>query len=262
MKILVIGDIFGKSGRRVVKENLPGLLAMTKADFVIANGENLAGGFGFTRETLDEMFAAGVDVITSGNHVWDKKEALDITVKDERVLRPANYPDSAPGVGFRVFEKNGHKMAVINLMGRVFMDATDCPFKKADELVAKAREETNIVIVDMHAEATSEKQAMGYFLDGRVSAVFGTHTHVQTADERILPRGTAFISDVGMSGPIHSIIGVRTEIILKRFTQKLPERFQEAHGPGMLSAAIFEVDDVTGSGKSVKRIQTEEQANA
>ena len=258
MKILAIGDVFGKVGRRMVKNNLPGLITMMKPDFVIANCENLAGGFGITKETLEEMFEAGVDVATSGNHVWDKKEALDLVEKESRLLRPANYPDIAPGRGFGVFEKDGKKIAVINLLGRVFMDAVDCPFQKVEAVLSSVKDETNIVLIDMHAEASSEKEAMGYYLDGRVSAVYGTHTHVQTADEKILPRGSAFISDVGMTGPSHSIIGVRPEIILKRFTQKLPERFQEAHGPGQFCAAIIELDDVTGFAKSIKRIQTEE----
>ena len=176
MKILVIGDVFGKVGRRMVKNNLPGLLAMIKPDFVIANCENLAGGFGITKETLEEMFSAGVDVATSGNHVWDKKEALDLAEKEPRLLRPANYPDIAPGRGFGVFEKNDKKIAVVNLMGRVFMDAVDCPFQKAELILSSVKAETNLVMVDIHAEATSEKEAIGYFLDGRVSAVYGTHT--------------------------------------------------------------------------------------
>lgn len=259
MKILAIGDIFGKVGRRMVKNSLPGLIDMTKADFVVANAENLAGGFGLTKPTLDEMFEAGVDAVTTGNHVWDKKEALQLAEKEPRLLRPLNYPVTTPGKGLGYYEKNGKKIALINLMGRVFMDAVDCPFQKIEEVIKSVREETNIILVDMHAEATSEKEAIGFFLDGRVSAVWGTHTHVQTADEKVLPRGTAYISDLGMTGPSHSIIGVRPEIILKRFTQKLPERFEEAHGPGQLNAAIIDLDDVTGFAKSIKRIQTAEQ---
>ncbi|MBI5816734.1 MAG: TIGR00282 family metallophosphoesterase [Nitrospinae bacterium] len=261
MKILVVGDIFGKVGRRILKTSLGNLSAMTKADFVIANAENLAGGFGFTREILPEVFSAGVDAVTTGNHVWDKKEALDIVKMDSRVLRPANYPPTAPGRGSAVFTtKSGAKLGVLNLMGRVYMDALDCPFRRADEELEKLRKETNLIIVDMHAEATSEKMAMGYYLDGRVSAVLGTHTHVQTADEKLLPRGTAYISDVGMTGPSHSIIGVRVDIILKRFLQKLPEKFEEAHGPGQLNAVILEIDDTTGLAKGIKRIQTEDGA--
>lgn len=260
MKILFIGDVFGKSGRRALKTGLAKLVEMFKADFVIANCENLAGGFGFTRETLNEVLSTGVDAVTTGNHVWDKKEALDITASDQRVLRPANYPDGVPGRGSGVFtSKSGVKVGLINLMGRVFMDSLDCPFKAAERELAKVSLDAKIILVDMHAEATSEKQAMGHLLDGRVTAVIGTHTHVQTADERLLMRGTAFITDVGMTGPLHSIIGVRPEIIMKRFMLKLPERFEEAHGPGQLNAVLVEVDDETGKAKGIKRIQTSEE---
>ncbi len=260
MKILVIGDVFGKSGRRTLKTSLGNVVTMFKADFIIANCENLAGGFGFTRETLSEVFATGVDVVTTGNHVWDKKEALDIAAADQRVLRPANYPDGVPGRGSGVFtSKSGTKVGLINLMGRVFMDSLDCPFKAAERELAKVSLDAKIILVDMHAEATSEKQAMAHLLDGRVSAVIGTHTHVQTADERLLMRGTAYITDVGMTGPLHSIIGVRPEIIMKRFMLKLPERFEEAHGPGQLNAVLVEVDDETGKAKGIKRIQTSEE---
>lgn len=260
MKILVIGDVFGKSGRRTLKTSLSNVVTMFKADFIIANCENLAGGFGFTRDTLNEVFATGVDVVTTGNHVWDKKEALDIADADQRVLRPANYPDGVPGRGSGVFtSKSGTKVGLINLMGRVFMDSLDCPFKAAERELAKVSLDAKIILVDMHAEATSEKQAMAHLLDGRVTAVIGTHTHVQTADERLLMRGTAYITDVGMTGPLHSIIGVRPEIIMKRFMLKLPERFEEAHGPGQLNAVLVEVDDETGKAKGIKRIQTSEE---
>ena len=260
MKILFIGDVFGKSGRRALKVGLANVVAMFKADFVIANCENLAGGFGFTKETLNEVLSTGVDAVTTGNHVWDKKEALDITAADQRVLRPANYPDGVPGRGSGVFtSKSGVKVGVINLMGRVFMDSLDCPFKAAERELAKVSLDAKIILVDIHAEATSEKQAMGHLLDGRVTAVVGTHTHVQTADERLLMRGTAFITDVGMTGPIHSIIGVRPEIIMKRFMLKLPERFEEAHGPAQFNAVLVEVDDETGKAKGIKRIQTSEE---
>lgn len=258
MKILILGDVYGHSGRRMVKNRLSNIVAMTKADFVVANGENLAGGFGITRETSDEMFAAGVDVLTAGNHTWDKKEALKLVENESRILRPANIPSTAPGRGAGVYEKNGVKIGVLNLMGRVFMDAIDCPFQRAEEELAKLKAETNIILVDMHAEASSEKKAMGYFLDGRVSVVYGTHTHVPTADDRILTRGTGFQSDVGMTGPIHSVIGVKTEIILKRFTQKLPERFEEAHGPAELNALLVEINPTTGLCKSLSRLHMEE----
>lgn len=243
-----------------MKTGLANVVAMFKADFVIANCENLAGGFGFTKETLNEVLSTGVDAVTTGNHVWDKKEALDITAADQRVLRPANYPDGVPGRGSGVFtSKSGVKIGLINLMGRVFMDSLDCPFKAAERELAKVSLDAKIILVDIHAEATSEKQAMGYLLDGRVTAVVGTHTHVQTADERLLMRGTAFITDVGMTGPLHSIIGVRPEIIMKRFMLKLPERFEEAHGPAQFNAVLIEVDDETGKAKGIKRIQTSEE---
>ncbi|MBI4666665.1 MAG: TIGR00282 family metallophosphoesterase [Nitrospinae bacterium] len=262
MKILVIGDVFGRTGRRMLKTGLANIVNLMKADFVIANCENLAGGFGFTKEMLEEVYAAGVEAVTTGNHVWDKKEALDIAKVDARVLRPANYPEGVPGRGSAVFTtRGGKKVGILNVMGRVFMDALDCPFKAAERELEKLKAETNIVIVDAHCEATSEKQALGYFLDGRVSAVLGTHTHVQTADEKIMSRGTAFITDVGMTGPAHSIIGVRVDIILKRFLQKLPERFEEAHGPGQLNAVLVEVDDLTGLAKNIKRVQTAEPEN-
>jgi len=259
MRVLVVGDIFGRVGRRMIKNGLPNLITMMKADFVVANCENLAGGFGLTRDTLAEMFASGVDVATSGNHVWDKKEALKIADEEPRFLRPANYPACQPGRGSGVFEKEGRKIGVLNLMGRVFMDALDCPFAAADKQLEAMKEETNIIIVDIHAEATSEKEALFFYLDGRVSALFGTHTHVQTADERVLTRGSACITDVGMTGPVNSIIGIRPEIILKRFTQKLPERFEEAHGPGQMTAALIEIDDLTGRAKSIKRFATAEK---
>lgn len=260
MKILAVGDVYGKVGRRTLKEFLPDTVSSTGADIVIANGENLAGGFGMTRDTLADIFNAGVDVVTTGNHVWDKKEALDIVVEDHRVLRPANYPETSPGRGCAIFpSKSGVKVGVINLMGRVFMDSIDCPFKTAERELEKIKNSADVIIVDMHAEATSEKQAMGAYLDGRVSAVYGTHTHVQTADERVLPRETAYITDLGMTGPIHSIIGVRTDIILKRFTQKLPQRFEEATGPGIFTAAIIDVDETTGNARSIKRISRENQ---
>ncbi|VAX19589.1 Uncharacterized protein YmdB [hydrothermal vent metagenome] len=255
MKILVVGDVYGKVGRRTTKKYLPGIVSDTGADFVIANGENLAGGFGLTRDVVNDLVSCGVDAVTTGNHVWDKKEVLEFIGSDERILRPANYPATAPGVGSRVFTaKSGQKVGVINLLGRVFMDAVDCPFQRADEELEKIKEQTGIIIVDMHCEATSEKEAIGLYLDGRVSAVLGTHTHVQTADEKILTRGTAYLTDLGMTGPTHSVIGVRPEIILKRFTQKLPQRFEEATGPGQFCAAIVEVNETTGRAASIKRI--------
>jgi|TARA_B100000959_G_scaffold21478_1_gene20658 hypothetical protein len=255
VRILVIGDVFGRVGRRVLRQGLNNIVTSAKIDFVVANGENLAGGSGVTHDTLEEVFGLGVDVITSGNHIWDKKESLKLLETEKRLLRPANYPAEAPGVGGRTYEaRNGRTIAVLNLLGRVFMDSVDCPFHTADNQIHKLKNESKIILVDMHAEATSEKQAMGHYLDGRVSAIFGTHTHVQTSDAYIMPRSTAYITDVGMTGPIHSIIGVRPEIILRRFVKKIPERFQEASGPGQFNGAVIEVNDDSGLAKSIKSV--------
>ncbi len=256
MKILAIGDIFGKVGRKALKLGLNNIIASTKADFVVANGENLAGGFGVTADTIGEIFKLGVDVITSGNHIWDKKESLHLLETEKRLLRPANYPAQSPGRGSGVYTaKTGQSVGVLNLQGRVFMEALDCPFRRADEELEVLAQQAKIIIVDIHAEATSEKIAMGYFLDGRVSAVFGTHTHVQTTDANILPRKTAYITDLGMTGPIHSIIGVKPEIIMKRFLQKIPERFSEATGPGQFNGVLVEIDDNSGKAKSISTIR-------
>jgi len=262
MKILAIGDVVGRVGRRALSVGLNAIVTNTKADFVLANAENLAGGFGFTRDTVEEMFKLGVDALTTGNHVWDKKEALDLLPREPRLLRPANFPEAAPGKGAGVFtSRGGVKVGVLNLQGRVFMEALDCPFRRAEAELAALSKETKIIIVDMHAEATSEKIAMANFLDGRVSAVVGTHTHVQTADARVFPRGTAYITDLGMTGPSHSIIGIQPEIILKRFLLKIPERFQEAHGPGQFNGALIEIDENTGLARSIKPIQSSYEFN-
>ncbi|MDH5509344.1 MAG: TIGR00282 family metallophosphoesterase [Nitrospinota bacterium] len=256
MRILAIGDIFGRVGRRTLKQGLANIIAMTKVDFVMANGENLAGGFGITRDTVEEVFSLGVDVMTSGNHIWDKKEALQLLETHKNILRPANYPARSPGKGSGVYQsKSGKPVGVINLQGRVFMDALNCPFVQAEQELEKVSSQTKVILVDMHAEATSEKIAMGYLLDGRVSAILGTHTHVQTADAKILPRGSAYISDLGMTGPSHSIIGVQPEIIMKRFLMKLPERFSEAMGPGQFNGVVMEVDEGTGLAKSIEPLR-------
>lgn len=258
MKVLAIGDIFGKVGRRALKLGLNGIVSATKPDLVMANVENLAGGFGVTRPILEEVFSAGVDVATSGNHIWDKKDSLGLLETEPRLLRPANYPDETPGRGGGAFTtRSGLRVGVINLQGRVFMEAIDCPFKRAEKELEWLGKETNILIVDMHAEATSEKIAMGYFLDGRVSAILGTHTHVQTADAKILPRGAAYITDLGMTGPSHSIIGVKPEVIMKRFLMKIPERFTEAMGPAQLNGVIIDINEKTGLAKSIKAISAE-----
>ena len=255
MKILLIGDIVGRPGRVIVERSLIALRDERQIDLVVANCENAAGGAGITPSTADDLFRAGVDVLTSGNHVWKKKEAFELLKLDHRVIRPANYPDGAPGSGSTIVETlAGQKVGVLNVMGRVFMEALDCPFRAAERELARLTLVTPVVIVDMHAEATSEKVAMGWFLDGKVSCVFGTHTHIPTADERILPNGTAFITDVGMTGPYDSVIGRRVDQILERFLHQLPMRSEVAEGNVQLRGLIVDVDPKTGKAQSVERI--------
>lgn len=254
MRILLVGDIIGKKGRQVIRELLPEIRQEYQIDFCIANGENAAGGFGLTQKTANEIFAAGVDTITSGNHIWDKKEIYQI-IENKNILRPLNYPPGVPGRGYDFYKVKDTLLSVINLSGRVFIDELDCPFRVVLPEITKIREKTHNIIVDMHAETTSEKVAMGWYLDGKVSAVIGTHTHVQTADERILPEETAYITDVGMTGPRDSIIGVKKEIILKRFLTQIPLRFEVAKGIGQIGAVVVEIDTFTGKAKSINRIQ-------
>jgi len=254
LKILHIGDIVGKRGRQIIKELVPKIKQEYQIDFCIANGENAAGGFGLTQKTAKEIFSAGIDSITSGNHIWDKKEVYQI-IEDENILRPLNYPPGVPGRGYNFYKVKNDILAVINLSGRVFVDELDCPFRAVISEINKIKEKTKNIIVDMHAEATSEKIAMGWYLDGKVSAVIGTHTHVQTADERILPEGTAYITDVGMTGARDSVIGVKKEIIIKRFLTQIPLRFEVAKGIGQICAVVVEIDSDTGKAKSIIRIQ-------
>jgi hypothetical protein len=255
----MIGDVVGRPGRRAVKENLPGLVRDEQIDLVIANGENAAGGNGITREVARELFAAGVEVITMGNHVWSKKEIINYIDRENRIIRPANYPPGAPGVGFGSYKtKNGVSVGVINLSGRVFMPDMDCPFRCADEILKAFKENSAVILLDFHAEATSEKSAMAYYLDGRVSAVCGTHTHVQTADERILEKGTAFITDVGMTGPRESVIGVKKEPVIEKFLTQMPRKFEVAHGPYQFNAVVIDVDRESGRALNIKRIQNYE----
>lgn len=262
MRVLAIGDVIGRPGRSMLRQVLPNLFQKEKIDFVIANGENAAGGTGITREVAEELFALGVDVLTSGNHVWDKKEAFSLAETESRLLRPYNYPPGAPGRGAGVFvARNGQKIAILNLNGRVFFGPHfDCPFRKADEALADLTRETNVVVLDFHAEATSEKMAMGWYLDGRVSAVLGTHTHVQTADDIVLPGGTAFISDLGMTGPVFSVIGIKKDLVLRRFLTQLPVKFDVASGPRQFCGALLEVDEATGRASSIQRIYVRESA--
>lgn len=255
MKILVIGDIVGKPGRAVVEREIIRLREERNIDLVVANCENAAGGAGITPGIAEELFRAGCDVLTSGNHVWRKREAIDLLKLDPRVLRPANYPDGAPGSGSTIVETlSGIKVGVLNVMGRVFMEPLDCPFRTAEKELARLKLVTPIVVVDMHAEATSEKVAMGWFLDGKVSLVFGTHTHIPTADERILPKGTAFITDVGMCGPYDSVIGRKVDQILERFLSNMPMKSEVAAGNIQLRGLLAEVDPRTGKASAVERI--------
>jgi 2',3'-cyclic-nucleotide 2'-phosphodiesterase len=255
VKLLFIGDIFGKIGRDLVQRALPALVDRHEIALVIANAENSAGGFGITRETGDAILKAGVDVMTSGNHVWDKKEALEYIGLEPRLLRPANYPAGVPGCGTLIARTaQGDEVGVLNIMGRVFMVDIDDPFRVAERELEKLRARTPIVLVDMHAEATSEKLAMGWFLDGKVSAVVGTHTHVQTADDQILPGGTAYLTDVGMTGPHDGIIGVEREPVINRFLTGLPARFEPASGNPKLHAVLIEVDPKSGRATGIERL--------
>lgn len=259
MRLLMIGDVFGHPGRKAVQVNLNELKHEHELDMIIANGENAAGGNGITKETAQELFSAGVDVLTMGNHVWNKKEALEYINHEKRIVRPANYPPGTPGTGANIYEtRRKVKVAVINLAGRAFLQALDCPFRKADELLKNLSEKARVVVVDFHAEATSEKIAMGWYLAGRVSAVCGTHTHVQTADERILPGGTAYITDLGMTGPCDSVIGVKKEIVIKHFITQLPLKFEVASGLFQFNGVIIDIDEITGEAVSIRRIQNYE----
>lgn len=260
MVILHIGDVVGKLGRRAVSEMLPKLIVEHDPGLVVVNGENAAGGNGITASIADTIFSAGADVITSGNHVWAQKEVEDLLNHEARLLRPANYPPGAPGAGAGVYPARNEDLhvGVINLQGRVFMRELDDPFRGADEILEWMAEETPIVIVDFHAEATSEKVALSRYLDGRVSACVGTHTHVQTADERVFPGGTAHITDVGMTGATESIIGVEIEPVLERFRTQRPSRFQPPRtGPAILCGVVVEVDPQSGRAWSIKRIRQE-----
>lgn len=254
MKILFIGDIVGKPGRRAVRELLPEVIEEHRIDLVIANCENAAAGFGVTGEVVEELYRCQVDVLTSGNHVWDKKEILEVLDGYETLLRPANYPPEAPGRGSVVTTApDGISVGVINLSGRVFMQPLDCPFRTADREIGLMKNKAGVIIVDMHAEATSEKIAMGCYLDGRVTAVLGTHTHVQTADEQILPGGTGYITDVGMTGPFDSVIGIRKESILQRFLLQMPNKFDVAKKDVRLQGVTVEIDG-EGRAAGIERI--------
>lgn len=256
MKVLFIGDIVGKVGRHATKALVPAVVNRYKIDLVLANGENAASGFGITDKIASEIFSYGVHVITTGNHVWDKKEFVPQISKEDRVLRPLNYPPGVPGYGSLLYTlHDGRKVAVINISGRVFMANIDCPFRVGREEIERIGKDTKIIVVDFHAEATSEKVAFGYYVDGKVSAVIGTHTHVQTADEKILPGGTAYITDVGMTGPSDSVIGIKKEQIIERFLTNMPMRFEPSGGEAIFSAVIVEIDEKTGMSTAIQRLQ-------
>jgi metallophosphoesterase (TIGR00282 family) len=255
MRILFIGDIFGKPGREIARRAVPALIERESLDFVIANVENSAAGFGVTGDIADTILGYGVDAMTTGNHVWDKKEVLDYIPGQPKLLRPANFPAGAPGRGSYLGKtRSGESIGVINVMGRIFMQPLDDPFAIVLKEIEAMRGKARVIIVDFHAEATSEKVAMGWHLDGKVTAVFGTHTHVQTADDRILPKGTAYLTDAGMTGPHDSIIGVTTEIALGKFVTGLPARFESASTPGRLNGVIVTADLASGKATAIERL--------
>jgi len=256
LKILFIGDIVGNPGRDIVSRLVPVLRREMHLDFVLANAENAAGGSGLTPKVTTELLSSGIDGLTSGDHIWKKREILDFIDQEPRLLRPINYPEGAPGKGSALFTNSkGKKIGVINVLGRVFMQALDCPFKTTRSAVQELQKSTKVILVDMHAEATSEKIALGWFLDGKVSAVVGTHTHVQTADEKILPQGTAYITDVGMCGPFDSVIGRRKEDVIPRFLSGVPLRFEVATEDIRLEGVLLEIDEETGQAHSIQRLQ-------
>ena len=254
MRVLFIGDIVGKPGRRIVRERLFDLVENLDLDLVVANCENTAAGFGITPDLANQLFEAGIDVLTSGNHIFDRKGTDEFLAATPRLLRPANYPDGVAGRGvYQASTSTGVPYAVLNLQGRVYLPTIDCPFRKADELLEEIDGSVKVRLVDFHAEVTSEKIAFGWYLDGRVTAVLGTHTHTQTADERVLPQGTAFITDVGMTGPYDSVIGMNKQASISRFLHGVPTRFEPATGDVRLASVIVEVDETTGQASSIER---------
>ncbi len=256
MNILFIGDVVGNPGREAIKRLLPKIKQREEIDFTVVNSENAAGGAGLTPDIARDLLDMGADVLTNGDHIWDRKEILEAIDKEQRILRPLNYPEGAPGSGSVVMHsKTGAKVGVMNLVGRVFMKAVDCPFKAAVREIEKIKTQASIIVVDMHAEATSEKLALCFYLDGLVSAVCGTHTHIQTADERIFPKGTAYITDLGMTGAFDSVLGRRPEQIIRRFVTGLPTRFEMADSDIQLQGVVINCDEKTGKSGSIKRIQ-------
>lgn len=256
MKVLFVGDVVGSIGRKMLIESLPALKAKYRPQLTIVNGENAAAGRGITEKIYKEFLQAGVDVITMGNHTWDNRDIFEFIGNEKiKMIRPANFPEGTPGLGYKIIQINQHKIAVINVQGRVFLNALDDPFRKMDVILEEIGDETNCIFVDFHAEATSEKQAMGWYLDGRVSAVVGTHTHIQTNDARILPQGTAYLTDAGMTGAYDSILGVERHIILEKFLTQLPVRHEiPEEGRKLLSGCYIEIDDRTGKATKIENI--------
>lgn len=255
MKLLFVGDVYGRTGRQMIEDYLPKLKNKFQPTVTIVNAENAAHGKGLTKKIYHKLLESGADMLTMGNHTWDNREILEFVDEAKQLVRPANFPEGTPGTGIRYIHlPHNRQVAVINLQGRVFLPALDDPFRSADELINEARKKTPIIFVDLHAETTSEKLALGWYLDGRVSAVVGTHTHVQTADERIFPQGTAYLTDVGMTGPYNGIIGVQRAAVTKRFVTAMPVRFESEEGPGQLGAVLIQIDDKTGKATEINRI--------
>lgn len=259
MRVLMVGDICGSPGRQAAARHIPALRKKYEIDFVVANGENAAAGSGLTRKVLDELQRMEIDVITSGNHIWDKKEVFQFIDDEPYLVRPANYPPGTPGKGYCVFPWKEKKVGIINLSGRSFMPPMDCPFRAADALLAKLDHQCDLILLDFHAETTSEKMAMGWYLDGKITCLVGTHTHIQTADERILPKGTAYITDLGMVGPWNSVLGVDKDLVLKKFRTALPVRFEIAEAPNVFCGVVLSIDDASNRVQEITRIMLREE---
>ncbi len=259
MKILFVADIFGRPGRRIVAQFVPQLKKHYEIDVCIGNCENIAGGLGVTPKTAKEIFSSGIDILTSGNHLWDRKEIIDYLAKEKRILKPANYPPGVPGNDYYIQQvPSGRKLAILNLQGRTFIQNIDCPFRIADKFIKLLANETNLIFVDFHGEATAEKMAFAWYVDGRVSAVVGTHTHIQTADERVLPKGTAYITDAGMTGPHNSVIGIKIKNAVERFIKQTPNKFEVAKKNLILNGVIIEINEENGKAISIERLQIPE----
>ena len=259
MRIMAVGDVVGRSGRRAFCKHTPKLKSEKNIDIVIVNGENAAHGKGLTYDTFMELLSGGADIVTSGNHIWDNRDVMRVINQEPFLIRPANYPEGVPGKGFCIYPHRDKNIGVLNLSGRTFMPALDCPFSKAMEIVRRLKMDCDIILLDFHAEATSEKLAMGFYLDGKVTAVWGTHTHVQTADERTLPKGTAYITDLGMVGALDSILGVKPEPVIEKFLTEMPVKFDVAEGPCIYNGVILDIDNRGNYVTDIERICDEVQ---